>query len=156
MTGVSAAARELPYMAEPWFGMLKRYAALKGGAQAARALGVSAPLIYQVLRGTGEYGKGKASTARIADRVLHQLGSYECPHLTEQHDAPRIVTSDECRGYAHRQAPTSSPRDLAHWQACRKCPHFTAAAPPEARPVVPRKTKAAPGGAQPQPQGEAS
>ncbi|MDO9093387.1 MAG: hypothetical protein Q8R98_23485 [Rubrivivax sp.] len=130
------------YMQERWFSLLQ--AACKPPAvkaEVAQRLGVSAPLLYQVLNGSGLYGSGKASTRRLADKVLHQLGSYTCPHLSEQHNEERVITSDQCRNYAHRPAPTASPRDLAHWQACRKCPHRTAAAPAVQRPVVPRKGK---------------
>ena len=129
-----------PYMQERWFSLLQ--AACKPPtvkAEVALRLGVSAPMLYQVLNGSGLYGSGKASTRRLADKVLHQLGSYLCPHLTEQMGEDRVITSDQCRTYAHRPAPTASPRDLAHWQACRKCPHRASAAPPLQRPVVPRK-----------------
>ncbi|MDP3225846.1 MAG: hypothetical protein Q8M96_22155, partial [Rubrivivax sp.] len=101
------------YMQERWFSLLQ--AACKPPAvkaEVAQRLGVSAPLLYQVLNGSGLYGSGKASTRRLADKVLHQLGSYTCPHLSEQHNEERVITSDQCRNYAHRPAPTASPRDL--------------------------------------------
>lgn len=130
----------MPYMQEHWFQMLLAECDRTGNkAAVAERLGVSAPLVYQVLSGTGEYGKGTASTKRIADKVLHQLGSYPCPHLSEQHEEVRVISSDECRRYAHRAPPTGSPRELRHWQACRKCPHFTPAAPPQPRPPTTRR-----------------
>lgn len=130
----------MPYMGEAWFQMLASECRRTGNTAAvALRLGVSAPLLYQVLSGTGEYGKGTASTKRLADKVLHQLGSYPCPHLSEQHEEERVITSDECRRYAHRAPPTGSPRELRHWQACRRCVHFTAAAPPQQRPTTTRR-----------------
>ena len=130
----------MPYMAESWFAMLVAECRRTGNTAAvALRLGVSAPLLYQVLSGTGEYGKGKASTKRLADKVLHQLGSYACPHLSEQHEEERVISSDECRRYAHRAPPTGSPRELRHWQACRRCAHFTAAAPPQPRQPTTRR-----------------
>jgi hypothetical protein len=128
------------YMQEPWFAMLRDACNRTGNkSEVAAKLGVSAPTVYQVLNGSGLYGSGQASTARLADKVLHQLGAYVCPHLSEQHNGERVITADECRGYAHRSPPIGSPRLLAHWQACLKCEHRAKSAPPEPRPVVPRK-----------------
>lgn len=130
----------MPYMAETWFAMLVAECERTGNTAAvAQRMGVSAPLLYQVLAGTGEYGKGKASTSRIAEKVLHQLGSYPCPHLSEQYEEVRVISSDDCRRYAHRPPPTGSPRELKHWQACRRCPHFGASAPPQPRPPTTRR-----------------
>jgi hypothetical protein len=50
-----------------------------------------------------------------------------------------VITAEQCRGYAHRPAPTGSPRDMQHWQACNACPHKALTAPPEPREVKPRK-----------------
>lgn len=128
------------YMNEPWFAMLQAACDRTGNrSEVAATLGVSAPTVYQVLNGSGLYGSGKASTKRLADKVLHQLGAFVCPHLTEQNNQQQVITADECRGYAHREAPTSRPRAMEHWQACRKCEHFNKSAPPVARPVIPRK-----------------
>jgi hypothetical protein len=137
----------MPYMDESWFAMLVTECDRTGNVAAvALRLAVSAPLLYQVLSGTGEYGKGKASTARLADKVLHQLGNYTCPHLSEQYEEVRVISSDECRRYAHRPPPTGSPRDLKHWQACRRCVHFGASAPPQPRqPITRRRGEAAEG-----------
>lgn len=132
------------YMQERWFGLL--VAACKpphSKAEVAARLGVSAPVVYQVLNGSGLYGKGTASTRRLAEKVLHQLGSYVCPHLSEQNGEERVITSDICRTYAHRSPPIGSPRDLAHWQACRKCPHAALSATPAPRVPVPRKARSA-------------
>jgi hypothetical protein len=114
-------------------------------AQVATRLGVSAPVVTQVLNGTGAYGSGKASTAKLFIKVEATFGHWACPHLTEQSDsgAPQVITAARCRELAHRTVPTGSPRDLAHWQACRKCPHYVPTTPPVARPVVPRKHRPA-------------
>lgn len=131
------------YMQERWFLLLQAACTVRGAkARMAARLGYSEPVIYQVLNGTGLYGKGTASTDRLAKKVLHQLGSYVCPHLSEQNGEERVITSDACRGFAHRSPPIGSPRDLAHWQACRKCPHAALAAPAPPRAVVPRKKPA--------------
>lgn len=133
-----------PYMAEPWFGLLKSRCEGAVQAQVARQMGVSSTTMSMVLNGTGPYGDGSASTARIADRVLHTFGRYECPHLTSEASGDSVVISaDQCRGYAHRPAPTGSPRDMQHWQACRQCGHREASAPPVEKPPVPRKASRA-------------
>jgi len=130
---------QLPYMDEPWFALLRAACGRSSRTDLANRLGVSQPMVCQVLNGSGLYGTGQASTARIADKVVHLLGQYECPHLGEQLGAVRVISADECRAYAHRNPPIGSPRDLAHWQACRRCPHFGLSAPPQPREVKPRK-----------------
>lgn len=126
------------YMDEPWFAMLQAATGSVTRAELSRRLGVSGPTISQVLNASGLYGTGKASTARLAERVRHVLGSFECPHLSGQSEQPRIITGDQCRSYAHRDAPTGSPQDLHHWQSCQQCPHRALTAPPQPRPVVQR------------------
>jgi len=130
------------YQQEPWFALLRTRVDAEGATQAgiARLLGVSGPTLSQVLNGTGAYGSGLASTERIANRVLHTFGRYPCPHLTDEAGGEeRVVTAEQCRAYAHRAAPTGSPRDMQHWQACRSCPHQEASAPPVPRAVHHRK-----------------
>lgn len=134
------------YMSEPWFALLAAYAAEHGGRRTAAALQVSHGLVFQVLGGSGHYGTGKASTKRFSERVLHRIGSYECPHLTTWSGRSRVITSDECRRYAHRPLPTSSPTALEHWKACRTCPHLAASAPAPVRPPVSRKPRPAEAG----------
>jgi hypothetical protein len=130
-----------PYMAEPWFRLLRDACGQLGSAEMARRLGVSGPLISQVLNASGLYGSGAASTARLAERVMHTLGSYECPHLCEQYGASRVISAAQCRAYAHRPPPTGSPLDLAHWQSCQACGHRALSAPPQPREIKPRKPR---------------
>ena len=130
------------YMQEQWFLMLQKRALEVSRTKVATELGVSVPMVSQVLNGSGLYGSGQASTARIADKVVHTFGRYVCPHLTaEEGGVEQIVTADECRVYAHRPAPVGSPRAMQHWQECRRCPHFAASAPVVPKPVRPRKEK---------------
>jgi hypothetical protein len=42
-----------------------------------------------VLNGGGLYGSGRASTERIAERVIHTYGRYICPHLPPVLPRPR-------------------------------------------------------------------
>lgn len=129
------------YMADPAFAMLSAACNGTPRAQVAKRLGVSAPVVGQVLNGTGAYGSGKASTRKLFIKVEATYGHWACPHLTEQSQdgSPQVITAARCRELAHRAAPTGSPRDVAHWQACRQCKHQAATAPPVPRPKVPRK-----------------
>ena len=127
-----------PYMSESWFELLQKRTEGQKRTQVAKTLGISPATLSQVLNGSGEYGKGTASTARVADKVVHTFGRYVCPHLTEEAGGvSQEVTADQCRAHAHRSAP-STPRDMRHWQACNQCPHKAASAPPVARAVQPR------------------
>jgi len=128
------------YMNEPWFATLQARAEQPGAvrAQLARQLGICAPALSQVLNGSGAYGDGRASTGRIADRVIHTFGRYACPHLTDEAGEERVITAEQCRAYAHRAAP-ASPREMKHWQACNQCKHKAASAPPVPRAAQPRK-----------------
>ncbi len=122
-----------PYQDMPWFALLSERACRPGAVRShiARQLGISPSALSQVLNGSGAYGSGAASTARIAERVTRTFGGYACPHLSaEAGGEPRMVTLEQCRAFAHRPAPTASPRDMQHWQACRQCPHRGTSAPP--------------------------
>jgi DNA-binding transcriptional regulator YdaS (Cro superfamily) len=132
----------MKYMSEPWFELLQGAAKTHTRQGAALLLGVSAPQVSQVLNGTGKYGTGEAGTGKLAEKVMHTFGRYPCPHLSQQSgfgDQAVVITAEECRAYAHRPAPTGSPRDMQHWQACNGCPHKAHTAPPPARDVKPRK-----------------
>lgn len=127
-----------PYMSESWFELLQQRTEGQKRTQVAKTLGISPATLSQVLNGSGEYGKGTASTSRVADKVIHTFGRYVCPYLTEEAGGvSQEVTADQCRAHAHRSAP-STPRDMRHWQACNQCPHKAASAPPVARAVQPR------------------
>lgn len=125
------------YQSEPWFALLQGAVASSSQQSVATQLGVSTATMSQILRGTGLYGSGKASTERVAKRVKDTYGQWLCPFLSED-DAPREITSAQCRALAHRPTPTTSPRDLTHWRACQVCPMKQRSAPPLARPHKPR------------------
>ncbi|MCB1998418.1 MAG: hypothetical protein KDG57_21530 [Rhodoferax sp.] len=129
-----------PYMQEPWFVLLVSQCEQRPRSAVARLLGLSPATLSQVLNASGLYGTGAASTTRIADKVVHTFGRYPCPHLTaEEGGAPQVITAEQCRAWAHRPAPTGSPRAMQHWQACRQCPHAAHTAPPQPKPVIHRK-----------------
>jgi hypothetical protein len=132
----------MTYRNEPWFALLQGAAQSLSRQGAAQALGVSAPVVSQVLNGSGKYGRGEASTEHLAERVIHTFGRFPCPHLSEESgfgDQHVVITAEQCRAYAHRPAPTGSPREMKHWQSCNACPHKAHTAPPAPREVKPRK-----------------
>ena len=132
-------AKPCTYMQEPWFALLESRCKGTPRSKVAVQLGISPAALSQVLNASGKYGTGDASTERIAERVTHTFGRYACPHLTEEAGGEeKVITADQCRAFAHRPAPSGSPRDMQHWQACRVCPHKAASAPPVAREVKPR------------------
>lgn len=135
------------YRNEPWFSLLTGVCQRMQRKQVADTLGVSAPLLSQVLNGSGKYGTGEAKTDKIAARVIHHFGRYECPYLSEQNGQSHVIDADTCRIHAHRPAPVGSPRDMQHWQACNQCSHKAHTAPHAPREPKPRspRSQAAPG-----------
>ena len=131
------------YMVEGWFQLLVEACKRMKRKDVALALGVSAPVVSQVLNGSGKYGSGEAATEKLATKVMHTLGSYPCPHLSQQNSAGEqvVITAERCKQYAHRPAPSGSPRDMQHWQACNTCPHKALSAPAPAREIKPRKNR---------------
>lgn len=71
----TATTSPLPYMAEPWFTRLREACDGRRRSEVAAMLGLSPAAVSQVLNGSGKYGAGKASTDRIALRVLHIFSS---------------------------------------------------------------------------------
>lgn len=129
----------MSYRQEPWFPLLQGVCSRMQRKQVADILGVSPPTLSQVLNASGKYGTGEASTEKVAQRVIHHFGRYECPYLTEQNGQSHVIDADTCRIHAHRPAPVGSPRDMQHWQACNQCPHKAHTAPHVPREVRPRK-----------------
>ncbi len=131
-----------PYMQEPWFVLLTERCQGAVRARIAEQLGISQTALSMIVNGTGPYGQGTASTARIAERVTHTFGRYTCPHLTAEAGDGRDheITAEQCREFAHCAPPTGSPRAMQHWQACRQCPHREASAPPAEKAPTPRST----------------
>ena len=130
------------YMSEAWFALLRSRVDQPGAVRAhiAKLLGIGPAALSQVLNASGQYGTGAASTERIANRVIHTFGRYECPHLTDEAGGvAQVITAEQCRSYAHRAAPTA-PREMKHWQACHQCKHMAMSAPPTPRALQPRKT----------------
>lgn len=81
------------YMAEPWFLILQAVCMEHPRVDVARSLGVSAPFLSQVLNGSGKYGRGEASTHKLAGRVIHKFANVHQHRLppAQQH-RPRKTT----------------------------------------------------------------
>lgn len=116
----------LPINPEPeWLQILRADAQATGSiSQTARRVGVSRPAISQILNGIGHYGSGRASTAKVAEKVMNTIGKVVCPFLSSYHATEHKITGLRCREYAVRAtAPTNSPREMQHWLACQGCAH---------------------------------
>jgi hypothetical protein len=125
------------YSTETWYILLSAQAARSTRATVAKQLNISAPQLSQVLNRTGKYGSGMAKTDKLAVKVMHTFGRYVCPYLSSEGQEVQLEAS-QCKDYAHKPAPTSSPRAMQHWQACRNCIHADHTAPSAPRPVVKR------------------
>ncbi|MBC7857984.1 MAG: hypothetical protein H7Z39_04230 [Burkholderiaceae bacterium] len=90
------------------------------------------------------YVTGKASTDKVAERVMNTIGLVGCPFLSEHHGADHRITGLQCREYAYRtNPPTNSPRDMRHWRACQHCDkRVKPAAVAEAKPAKEKAEKA--------------
>lgn len=130
-----SAAPQPAYMAEPWFALLKQATQGRERREVAQLLGVSPPVVTQILNATGHYGSGRAGTGRVAARVLQVFGTFECPHLTAQYEEPRVITGEQCAAYARTRPPVGSPGAMEHWRACQKCPRRSLAE--SLNPVIP-------------------
>lgn len=110
-------------------------------SKTAARIGISRPALSQILNGIGPYGTGRASTKRIAERVLTTIGMIVCPFLSEYHGSEQRITGLQCREYAYREhPPTNSPREMQHWRFCQICPNRVPAAAVIA-PVVTKPTR---------------
>lgn len=100
------------YMAEPWFDQLKSACDERG------VVAVAAELGFANHSGTSRVLNGSyGDTRRFAKRVQERLGGVHCPHTGQRE--PRSL----CLTQMASQPPTHNPYKLAHWHACRRCPH---------------------------------
>lgn len=106
-----------------WLHILRADVAATGSiSKTAKRVGVSRPAISQILNGIGHYGSGRASTAKVEEKIMHTIGMVACPFLSEYHSAEHRITGLQCREYAYREnPPTNSPREMQHWRACQAC-----------------------------------
>ena len=113
----------LPKLEAEWMRILRADIEATGSiSKTAKRIGVSRPAISQILNGIGHYGSGRASTARVEEKVMHTIGMVACPFLTEYHGAEHRITGLQCREYAYRDnPPINNPREMQHWRACQGC-----------------------------------
>ncbi|WP_035597061.1 hypothetical protein [Halomonas salina] len=57
------------------------------------------------------------STAGVERRVLAALDGLECPAQG------KTISSQQCREYCQRPAPTHNPMAMRDWRTCQACPH---------------------------------
>lgn len=75
-------------------------------------LGVSRPYVSRVT--TGHIPQ---ASPRFVARVMALLAQVHCPYLG------RMLSPDECRGYASREYERIGAIDVPHWRACQRCEH---------------------------------
>lgn len=116
----------LPAKNEPaWISIARDDVAATGSiAETARRIGIDRSALSGILNATPTcpYVNGKASTDKVAEKVMNTIGLIACPFLGEYHGEERRITGLQCREYAYRTTPpTSSPRDMRHWRVCQDC-----------------------------------
>ncbi|MHB1333427.1 MAG: LacI family transcriptional regulator [Sulfuriferula sp.] len=95
-----------------WLELLQQAVAASNRTRVAEKMEVSRTAVSQLM--SGNYG---ADTERMAARVMETFARTECPFLA------REISQKECAAYARAAIPTSSPRAMKHWRACRTCPN---------------------------------
>lgn len=95
-----------------WLELLQQAVAASNRTRVAEKLEVSRTAVSQLMSGT--YGAG---TERMAARVMETFARTDCPFLA------RDISRKECATHAQSAIPTSSPRAMKHWRACRTCPN---------------------------------
>ncbi len=95
-----------------WLELLQQAVSASSRTHVAEKLGVSRTAVSLLL--SGKYGAG---TDRMAARVMEAFARTDCPFLA------RDISRKECDAHAQSAIPTSSPRAMKHWRACRTCPN---------------------------------
>lgn len=107
-------------LADPeWLALLKAEQA-KGRSvvQISRECGIARSSLSMLLSGSYPAKSLDLVARKHAARVVRiYRGQLLCPHLR------RGLGEAECRAFASAPMSTSSPDKLAHWSACRRCPH---------------------------------
>jgi hypothetical protein len=101
---------------QKWFQELNEQVEQSSMTEVGRQIGYSRTTISLVL--SGKYDGGLTA---IAAKVLDTFTDHvTCPFLNDD------ITKGSCNDYQSRRMPTSHPRELDHWMACRDgCPHST-------------------------------
>lgn len=114
--------------APEWYRLIVEDVANTGSiAATARRIGIDRSALSGFLNRTSSspYINGKASTDRLAAKVLATIGKLVCPFLSQEYGEERRLTGLECRNYACiPNPPTQSPRAMQHWRACQRCAHM--------------------------------
>lgn len=121
-----------PYMDAAWFAGLMDEVRRSSKTAVAKKLGVNRTTISCVCNGSGEYGRGHASTKNIELAYRRAFEQLTCPHSQGQ------VGVSHCRETALRAAPTHNPLQMMQWQACQQCqykPVAVIAAPVVVKPL---------------------
>lgn len=93
-----------------WLGLLKNAVEASNITKVAGELDVSRTTISLVLS-----DKYPAKTDKLQERVINVYGRVKCPFLEHE------ISLNECKKHHTSTVPTSSPRAMKHWRACKTC-----------------------------------
>ncbi|MCU0963570.1 MAG: helix-turn-helix transcriptional regulator [Burkholderiaceae bacterium] len=125
VAGAAAAAPDEAFRSmppAPWRVVLEHAIAAdpSGKKGVAERLGVSRPYVSRITTGHIPQASGQ-----FVQRVVDTYMQVQCPHLD------RLLPPGQCRSYAGRTyAQLNGAQEVAHWRACRRCPHNTLLRPP--------------------------
>jgi len=108
-----------------WMQILRADIEATGSVTATAArVGIARSSLSALINATASspYSTGKASTAKVAERVMNTIGLFACPFLSEYHGAEHRISGLQCREFAYREnPPTNAPREMQHWRSCQSC-----------------------------------
>lgn len=96
-----------------WVQLLAAEVEASNRKRAAERIGMSRTAVSLAL--SNRYSS--PSTAGIERRVLDALGGIDCPAHGE------TISTQQCRDYRERPAPTHNPMAMRVWRTCQSCPH---------------------------------
>lgn len=108
-----------------WMQILRDDIASTGSiSKTAERVGIARSSLSAIINNTASspYATGKASTAKVEERVMNTIGMVACPFLSEYHGSEHRITGLQCREFAYREnPPTGAPREMQHWRSCQGC-----------------------------------
>lgn len=96
-----------------WVTLLANEVESSNRTKAAERIGISRTAVSLLL--ANRYSS--PSTAGMERRILAALGGIYCPAHNE------MISTEQCRAYRDRPAPTHNPMAMRVWRVCQSCEH---------------------------------
>jgi len=96
-----------------WVILLANEVESSNRTKAAERIGISRTAVSLLL--ANRYSS--PSTAGMERRILAALGGIYCPAHNE------MISTEQCRAYRDRPAPTHNPMAMRVWRVCQSCEH---------------------------------